>query len=113
MDIDVIDRPLIRLKRADEITVGDDANDLYTYGKPMFELREKFHNTLIAFGVPWKLVTLIKIYLNENYNLCVYEHLPDTFLFRMVSDTKMLFRFVFSNFASNISLGKSKKTKRD
>ena len=79
----------------------------------MFELREKFHNTLIAFGLSWKLVTLIKMCLNENYNLCVYEHLYDTFLFRMVSDTKMLFRAVFSNFVSNISLGKSKKTKRD
>jgi len=30
VDIDVIDRPLIRLNRTDENTVGHDANDLYT-----------------------------------------------------------------------------------
>jgi len=30
VDIVVTDRPLIRLSRTDENTVGDDANDLYT-----------------------------------------------------------------------------------
>jgi hypothetical protein len=41
------------------------------------------YHTLIVFGIPMKLVGLIKIWLNETYNrVWVGKHLPDLFLIR-------------------------------
>jgi hypothetical protein len=38
------------------------------------------YNTLIQFGIPVKLVRLIKMCLNETYDrVCVGKHLPDPF----------------------------------
>jgi hypothetical protein len=38
-------------------------------------------NILIEFGVPMKLITLVKIYLNETYNgVNIGNYLCDTFL---------------------------------
>jgi hypothetical protein len=43
--------------------------------------REVLYNILIVFGVPVKLVRLIKICLNEIYNkVRIVKHLPDSFL---------------------------------
>jgi hypothetical protein len=42
--------------------------------------REILYNILIAFGVPMKLVRLIKMCLNEMYSkVCIGKHLSDSF----------------------------------
>jgi hypothetical protein len=47
--------------------------------------REDLYNTPIEFGVPMKLVRLIKMHLNEIYSkVHIGEHLSGSFLSRMV-----------------------------
>jgi hypothetical protein len=44
------------------------------------ERREVLYNTLIEFGVPMKLVSLIKMCLNETYSkVRIVKHLSDSF----------------------------------
>jgi hypothetical protein len=46
--------------------------------------REVLYNILLEFGIPKKLVMLIKMCLNETYSkVCVGTLLSDNFLFRM------------------------------
>jgi hypothetical protein len=48
--------------------------------KPMTQLREKFFTILLEFGIPKKLVRLIKMCLNETYSkLCAGKLLSDKF----------------------------------
>jgi hypothetical protein len=47
--------------------------------------REVLYNIFIEFGVPMKLVRLVKIRLNETYSkVRIGKHLSDSFLSRMI-----------------------------
>jgi hypothetical protein len=47
--------------------------------------REVLYNIFIEFGVPMKLVRLIKMSLNEMYSkVCVCKHFSDSFLIQNV-----------------------------
>jgi len=57
--------------------------------------REMLYNILIEFGIPMKLVRLIKMCLTETYSrVRVGKHLSD--MSPMVSNNKMLYRHCFS-----------------
>jgi hypothetical protein len=61
--------------------MGQSISYLHTSRKPMTQLGEVLYNILLEFGIPKKLVRLIKMCLNETYRkICVDEHLSDTFL---------------------------------
>jgi hypothetical protein len=49
--------------------------------KPMIQMRgEALYSILIEFGIRMKLVTLIKMYLNETYSkVCIGKNLCDSF----------------------------------
>jgi hypothetical protein len=61
---------------------NEEVYQLITNFKKAFDSvrREVLYNILIEFGVPTKLVRLIKICLNETYsNVHIGKHLPDMF----------------------------------
>jgi hypothetical protein len=50
--------------------------------------REVLYNILIEFGVPMKVVRLIKMSLNETYStVCIGKHLSDSFFYPKWSET--------------------------
>jgi hypothetical protein len=53
--------------------------------------REVLNNILIAFGIPMKLVTLIKMCLNEIYS----KHLHDSFPFENSLNKEMFYHHSF------------------
>jgi hypothetical protein len=61
--------------------------------------REVLYNILIEFGIPMKLVTLIKMCLNETYSkVRISTHLSDNFLIQNCLNKEMLYRHCFSTF---------------
>jgi len=61
--------------------------------------REVLYNILIEFGIPMKLVRLIKMCLNEAYSrFRVGKHLSDVFPIKMVCKKEMF----YINFCSNL-----------
>jgi hypothetical protein len=59
--------------------------------------REVLYNILIEFGVPKKLVRLIKMCLNEIYSkVSTGKHLSDSFLSKTVKNKQMLYHYCFS-----------------
>jgi hypothetical protein len=58
---------------------------------------EVLYNILLEFGIPKKLVRLIKMCLNETYSkVRVVEHLSDTFPIQNDLKKEMLYRHSFS-----------------
>jgi hypothetical protein len=73
--------------------------------------REVVENILIEFGVPMKLVRLIKMCLNETYSKIHIGKNLIIFLFIMVSNKEMLYRHSFLTLLYNMALERSRKTR--
>jgi hypothetical protein len=73
--------------------------------------REVLYNILLEYGIPKKLVRLIKMCLNEIYSkICVGKHLSDTFPIQ-IGLKKDALSPVLLNFALEYATRKSKKIK--
>jgi hypothetical protein len=72
--------------------------------------REVLYNILIEFGIPMKLVRLIKMCLNETYSkVCIGKHLSDSFpIQNSLKQGDALSPLLF-NFALEMPLGRSRK----
>jgi hypothetical protein len=74
--------------------------------------REVLYNILLEFGIPKKLVRLIKMHLNETYSkACLGKLLSDKFPTRMAQNKEMLYHHCFSILIYNMPSVKSKKIK--
>jgi hypothetical protein len=72
--------------------------------------REVLYKILIEFGIPRKLVRLIKMCLNETYSkVCTGKNLSDAFPNQNGLKNEKAFSPLFFNFALNTSSGSSKK----
>jgi hypothetical protein len=75
--------------------------------------REALYNILIKFGIARKLLTLIKMCLNETYSrVCTGKNLR-SLPFRMASKKDMLYHHCFSTLLWNMPSGGSKRTRKD
>jgi hypothetical protein len=78
--------------------------------------REVLYNILIEFGIPRKLVELIKMCLHETYSrVCICKNLSDKFslLFRMAWNKEMLYHHCFWTLLWNMPSEGSRRTRRD
>jgi hypothetical protein len=77
--------------------------------------REVLYNILIEFGIPRKLVGLLKMCLNETYSRVPIGKKSNKFslLFRMARNKEMLYRHCFSTLIWNMPSGGSKGNRKD
>jgi predicted PolB exonuclease-like 3'-5' exonuclease len=88
---------------------SDTVHELYIDFKKAYDsvMREVLYNILIEFGVPLKLVRLIKMCLNETYSkIHIGKHYLIHFQFRMVLNKEMLYCRCFSTLLQNMPLGR-------
>jgi hypothetical protein len=75
--------------------------------------REVLYNILNEFGIPMKVVRLIKIYLNKGYsNICIGMHMYDVFSIQNGLKQDPLSLLLF-NFALVYASGKFKKIRTE
>jgi len=68
--------------------------------------REVLYNILIEFGIPMKLVRLMKMCLNETYSrVCIGKHLSDIFPSKNDLKQEMLYYLYFSTLPYNVCHG--------
>jgi hypothetical protein len=73
---------------------------------------EILYNILIEFGVPMKLVRLIKMCLNKTYSkVRISRYLSDMFPIQNDLKKEMIYRHCFSTLLYNVPLGRSRKTR--
>jgi hypothetical protein len=76
--------------------------------------REALYNILIEFGIPRKLVGLIKICLNETYSTVrIGKNLSDKFTVQNGLKKEMLYYHCFSTLLWNMPSGGPRGTRRD
>jgi hypothetical protein len=75
--------------------------------------REVLYNILIEFGIPRKLVGIIKMCLNETYSTVhISENLSDKFPIQNGLKKRVIYHNCFSAFLWSMSLGQSKRTRK-
>jgi hypothetical protein len=77
---------------------NEEVHHLFTHFKKAYDSfrRDVYHNIPITFGIPMKLVSLMKMCLNETYsNVRADKHLT-CFLLRMVKKKELLYYHCFS-----------------